>query len=117
MVTAGESQGLQAWHSKSPIGHQRKRCWVLIISFLHEKNHRKSIDQVHSRSTSLALAHQRASARPRARARACHGPKATCRAAWIACSWDKTISSKKLLGAKGIATTNKDATRGSWPYY
>ena len=25
--------------------------------------------------------------------------------------------SKKLLGAKGIATRNKDATRGSWPYY
>ena len=23
----------------------------------------------------------------------------------------------KLLGAKGIATTNKDATRSSWPYY
>ena len=22
-----------------------------------------------------------------------------------------------LLGAKGIATRNKDATRGSWPYY
>ena len=25
--------------------------------------------------------------------------------------------SKKLVGAKGIATSNKDATRGSWPYY
>ena len=24
---------------------------------------------------------------------------------------------KKLLGAKGIATGSKDATRGSWPYY
>ena len=24
---------------------------------------------------------------------------------------------KKLLGAPGIATRNKDATRGSWPYY
>ena len=24
---------------------------------------------------------------------------------------------KKLLGAKGIATRSKDATRGSWPYY
>ena len=23
----------------------------------------------------------------------------------------------RLLGAKGIATRNKDATRGSWPYY
>ena len=27
------------------------------------------------------------------------------------------IRSKKLLGAKGIATRSKDATRGSWPYY
>ena len=26
-------------------------------------------------------------------------------------------SSKKLLGAPGIATRSKDATRGSWPYY
>ena len=25
--------------------------------------------------------------------------------------------SKKLLGAPGIATRSKDATRGSWPYY
>ena len=25
--------------------------------------------------------------------------------------------SKKLRGAKGIATRSKDATRGSWPYY
>ena len=24
---------------------------------------------------------------------------------------------KKLLGAKGITTRSKDATRGSWPYY
>ena len=24
---------------------------------------------------------------------------------------------KKLLGAKGIDTRSKDATRGSWPYY
>ena len=24
---------------------------------------------------------------------------------------------KKLLGAPGITTRNKDATRGSWPYY
>ena len=24
---------------------------------------------------------------------------------------------KKLLGAPGIATRNKDATSGSWPYY
>ena len=24
---------------------------------------------------------------------------------------------KKLLGAKGIATKSKDATRGSWPHY
>ena len=24
---------------------------------------------------------------------------------------------KKLLGAPGIATKSKDATRGSWPYY
>ena len=28
-----------------------------------------------------------------------------------------TTSSKKLLGAKGIATRSKNATRGSWPYY
>ena len=28
-----------------------------------------------------------------------------------------TTRSKKLLGAPGIATRNKDATRGSWPYY
>ena len=28
-----------------------------------------------------------------------------------------SFSSKKLLGAKGIATRNKNATRGSWPYY
>ena len=26
-------------------------------------------------------------------------------------------SNKKLLGAPGIATRSKDATRGSWPYY
>ena len=26
-------------------------------------------------------------------------------------------SNKKLLGAAGIATRSKDATRGSWPYY
>ena len=25
-------------------------------------------------------------------------------------------SNEKLLGAKGIATRSKDATRGSWPY-
>ena len=24
---------------------------------------------------------------------------------------------RTLLGAKGIATRSKDATRGSWPYY
>ena len=24
---------------------------------------------------------------------------------------------RTLLGAKGIATSNKNATRGSWPYY
>ena len=24
---------------------------------------------------------------------------------------------RKLLGAPGIATRSKDATRGSWPYY
>ena len=29
----------------------------------------------------------------------------------------KMNSNKKLLGAKSIATRNKDATRGSWPYY
>ena len=29
----------------------------------------------------------------------------------------KVKRSKKLLGAKGIATRNEDATRGSWPYY
>ena len=27
------------------------------------------------------------------------------------------IRNKKLLGAPGIATRSKDATRGSWPYY
>ena len=27
-----------------------------------------------------------------------------------------TTGSKKLLGAMGIATRSKDATRGSWPY-
>ena len=26
-------------------------------------------------------------------------------------------SNKELLGAPGIATRSKDATRGSWPYY
>ena len=26
-------------------------------------------------------------------------------------------SNKKLVGAPGIATRSKDATRGSWPYY
>ena len=28
-----------------------------------------------------------------------------------------TTRNKKLVGAKGIATRSKDATRGSWPYY
>ena len=28
-----------------------------------------------------------------------------------------TSRNKKLLGAPGIATRSKDATRGSWPYY
>ena len=28
-----------------------------------------------------------------------------------------TRSKKLLLGAPGIATRSKDATRGSWPYY
>ena len=28
-----------------------------------------------------------------------------------------TTRNNKLLGAKGIATRSKDATRGSWPYY
>ena len=28
-----------------------------------------------------------------------------------------TTRNKKLLGAPGIATRSKDATRGSWPYY
>ena len=27
------------------------------------------------------------------------------------------LGSKKLLGAPGIATSSKYATRGSWPYY
>ena len=27
-----------------------------------------------------------------------------------------TTGNKKLLGAPGIATRSKDATRGSWPY-
>ena len=27
------------------------------------------------------------------------------------------IVAEKLLGAPGIATRSKDATRGSWPYY
>ena len=27
------------------------------------------------------------------------------------------LVTRTLLGAKGIATRNKDATRGSWPYY
>ena len=44
----------------------------------------------------------------------------------LACSWSIIWHSKRtifslgartLLGAKGIATRNKDATRGSWPYY
>ena len=26
-------------------------------------------------------------------------------------------SNKKLLGAPGLTTRSKDATRGSWPYY
>ena len=30
---------------------------------------------------------------------------------------DHARRNKKLLGAPGIATRNKDATRGSWPYY
>ena len=29
----------------------------------------------------------------------------------------KAFSNKKLLGAPGIATRSKDASRGSWPYY
>ena len=29
----------------------------------------------------------------------------------------KLLRNKKLLGAPGIATRSKDATRGSWPYY
>ena len=29
----------------------------------------------------------------------------------------KEHSRKKLLGAKGIASRSKDATKGSWPYY
>ena len=28
-----------------------------------------------------------------------------------------TTRNKKLLGAPGITTRSKDATRGSWPYY
>ena len=32
--------------------------------------------------------------------------------------WAKySCPNKKLLGAKGIPTRSKDATRGSWPYY
>ena len=27
------------------------------------------------------------------------------------------VSNKKLLGAPGLTTRSKDATRGSWPYY
>ena len=27
------------------------------------------------------------------------------------------LGARTLLGAKGIATRSKDATRGSWPYY
>ena len=30
---------------------------------------------------------------------------------------NRNISNKKLLGAKGIATRSKDATRGSWHRY
>ena len=30
---------------------------------------------------------------------------------------NRTPRNKKLLGAPGIATRSKDATRGSWPYY
>ena len=29
----------------------------------------------------------------------------------------QTIGARTLLGAPGIATRSKDATRGSWPYY
>ena len=28
-----------------------------------------------------------------------------------------TSSNKKLLGAPGLTTRSKNATRGSWPYY
>ena len=28
-----------------------------------------------------------------------------------------TASNKELLGAPGLDTRSKDATRGSWPYY
>ena len=27
------------------------------------------------------------------------------------------LGAKTLLGARGLTTRNKDATRGSWPYY
>ena len=29
---------------------------------------------------------------------------------------EQELAIRTLLGAKGIATRNKDATRGSWPY-
>ena len=29
----------------------------------------------------------------------------------------QTLGTRTLLGAPGIATRSKDATRGSWPYY
>ena len=31
--------------------------------------------------------------------------------------YNQKLDTKKLLGAKGIATRSKNATRGSWPYY
>ena len=32
--------------------------------------------------------------------------------------WDaQLLAARTLLGAKGIATRSKDATRGSWTYY
>ena len=33
------------------------------------------------------------------------------------CTDPVSVKNGKLLVAKGIATRNKNATRGSWPYY
>ena len=36
---------------------------------------------------------------------------------WLQSMNGKSSGNKKLLGAPGIATLSKDATRGSWPCY